>query len=88
MGKHKQLSLDTHNYKTTFTSTTKIVLRFSISLTNGIVSIAFGFVCTVAATMVDVAKGAAVADDDAISTVVPPYSTKREGVYVGVSVAF
>jgi len=30
MGKHKQLSLDTHQYKTTFTSTTKIVLRFSI----------------------------------------------------------
>jgi hypothetical protein len=31
MGKHKQLSLDTHKYKTktTFTSTTKIVLRFS-----------------------------------------------------------
>jgi len=29
MGKHKQLSLDTHKYKTTFTSTTKIILRFS-----------------------------------------------------------
>ena len=29
MGKHKLLSLDTHKYKTTFTSTTKIVLRFS-----------------------------------------------------------
>ena len=29
MGKHKQLSLDTHKYKTTFTLTTKIVLRFS-----------------------------------------------------------
>jgi len=29
MGKHKPLSLDTHKYKTTFTSTTKIVLRFS-----------------------------------------------------------
>jgi hypothetical protein len=28
--KHKLLSLDTHKYKTTFTSTTKIVLRFSI----------------------------------------------------------
>ena len=30
----------------------------------------------------------AVADDDAISTVVPPSSTKDEGAYVGVSVAF
>jgi hypothetical protein len=30
MGKHKLLSLNTHKYKTTFTSTTKIVLRFSI----------------------------------------------------------
>jgi hypothetical protein len=29
MGKHKPLSLDTHKYKTTFTSTTKIELRFS-----------------------------------------------------------
>ncbi len=29
MGKHKLLSLVTHKYKTTFTSTTKIVLRFS-----------------------------------------------------------
>ena len=29
MGKHKPLSLDTHKYRTTFTSTTKIVLRFS-----------------------------------------------------------
>ena len=29
MGKHKQLSLDTHKYKTTFKSTTEIVLRFS-----------------------------------------------------------
>ena len=29
MGKHKLLSLDTHKYKTTFTLTTKIVLRFS-----------------------------------------------------------
>ena len=29
MGKHKLLSLDTHKYKTTFTSTTKIVLRIS-----------------------------------------------------------
>ena len=28
-GKHKVLSLDTHKYKTTFTSTTTIVLRFS-----------------------------------------------------------
>ena len=28
-GKHKPLSLDTHKYRTTFTSTTKIVLRFS-----------------------------------------------------------
>jgi hypothetical protein len=38
--------------------------------------------------MVDVATGAAVADDDAISTVVPPSSTKDEGAYVGLSVAF
>ena len=30
MGKHKPLSLDTHKYRTTFTSTTKIVLRFSM----------------------------------------------------------
>jgi hypothetical protein len=30
MGKHKLLSLDTHKYKTTFTSTTKIELGFSI----------------------------------------------------------
>jgi len=29
MGKHKQQSLNTHKYKTTFTSTTKIALRFS-----------------------------------------------------------
>jgi hypothetical protein len=29
MGKHKLQSLDTHKYKTTFTLTTKIVLRFS-----------------------------------------------------------
>jgi hypothetical protein len=29
MGKHKPLSLDTHKYRTTFTSTTKLVLRFS-----------------------------------------------------------
>jgi hypothetical protein len=29
MVKHKLQSLDTHKYKTTFTSTTKIVLRFS-----------------------------------------------------------
>ena len=33
MGKHKLLSLDTHKYKTTFTSTTKIVLRFSSCFT-------------------------------------------------------
>ena len=32
MGKHKVLSLDTHKYKTTFTSTTTIVLRFSTSV--------------------------------------------------------
>ena len=32
MGKHKVLSLDTHKYKTTFTSTTKIVHRFSNEL--------------------------------------------------------
>jgi hypothetical protein len=38
--------------------------------------------------MVDVAMGAAVADDDAISTVVPPSSTKDKGAYIGVSVAF
>ena len=38
MGKHKLLSLDTHKYKTTFTSTTKIVLRFSNDMMdNGIV---------------------------------------------------
>ena len=37
----------------------------------------------------DVATGAAVADDNAISTVVPPPSlTKREGAYVGVLLAF
>ncbi len=36
----------------------------------------------------DVPTGAAVADDDAVSTVVPPSSTKDEGAYVGVSVAF
>jgi hypothetical protein len=36
---------------------------------------------------VDVATGAAVANDDAVSTVVPPSSTKDEGAYVGVSVA-
>jgi hypothetical protein len=29
MGKHKPLSLDTHKYRTTFTSTTKLVLRSS-----------------------------------------------------------
>jgi hypothetical protein len=38
--------------------------------------------------MVDVATGAAVADDDAISTVVPPSSTKDEGAYVGTSAEF
>ncbi len=36
----------------------------------------------------NVSTGAAVADDDAVSTVVPPSSTKDEGAYVGVSVAF
>ncbi len=36
----------------------------------------------------DIATGAAVADKDAVSTVVPPSSTKDEGAYVGVSVAF
>ncbi len=36
----------------------------------------------------DVATGAAVADDEAVSTVIPPSSTKDEGAYVGVSVAF
>ena len=39
-----------------------------------VVSAAFGFVCATVAT-VDVATGAAVADDDAVSTVVPPSST-------------
>jgi len=34
MGKHKPLSLDTHKYKTTFTSTRKLVLRFSITNLN------------------------------------------------------
>ena len=52
-----------------------------------VVSVAFGFVCAAVAT-VDVATGAAVADNDAVSTVVPPSSTKDEGAYVGVSVAF
>jgi hypothetical protein len=33
--KHKLLSLDTHKYKTTFTSTTKIVLRFSTAGADG-----------------------------------------------------
>jgi hypothetical protein len=37
---------------------------------------------------VDVSTGAAVADNDTVSTVVPPSSTKDEGAYVGVSVAF
>jgi hypothetical protein len=37
---------------------------------------------------VDVSTGAAVADDDAVSTVVPPSSTKDKGAYVGVSVTF
>ena len=36
----------------------------------------------------DVATGAAVADDDAVSTVVLPSSTKDKGAYVGVLVAF
>jgi hypothetical protein len=42
------------------------------------------------ATAVDVTTGTAVAADNnnAISTVVPPSSTKDEGAYVGVSVAF
>ena len=64
-------------------------IAFSLTKSNyfGIVSVAFGFVCTAAAT-VDVSTGAAVADDDAVSTVVPPSSTKDEGAYVGVSVAF
>ncbi len=52
-----------------------------------VIIVAFGFVCAAVAT-VDVASGAAVADDDAVSTVVPPSSTKDEGAYVGVSVAF
>ena len=45
------------------------------SLTNGIVSVAFGLVCAAAAT-VDVATGAAVADDNTVRTVVPPSTTK------------
>jgi hypothetical protein len=32
MGKHKLLSLDTHKYKTTFTSTTKEEFRFSTEI--------------------------------------------------------
>ena len=36
----------------------------------------------------DISTGAAVADGNAVSTVVPPSSTKDEGAYVGVSVAF
>ncbi len=36
----------------------------------------------------DVATGAAVADDNADSTVVPPSLVKDEGAYVGVLVAF
>ena len=36
----------------------------------------------------DVATGAAVADDNAISTVISPSLTKDKGVYVGVLVAF
>ncbi len=36
----------------------------------------------------DDATGDAVAGDDAVSTVVPPSSTKDEGAYVGVPVAF
>ncbi len=36
----------------------------------------------------DVATGAAVADDNAVSIVVPPFLTKDEGAYVGMSVAF
>ena len=36
MGKHQPLSLDTHKYKTTFTSTTKIVLRFSNDTVEGV----------------------------------------------------
>ena len=36
----------------------------------------------------DVATGAAVANNDAIGTVVPPSSTKDKGAYVGVLVAF
>ncbi len=52
-----------------------------------VVSVAFGFVCAAVAT-VDVATGAAVADDDAVSTVFPPSSTKDEGAYVRVLVAF
>jgi hypothetical protein len=51
------------------------------------VSVVFGFVCAAVAT-VDVATGAAVADDDAVSTIVPPSSTKDKGAYVGVLVAF
>ncbi len=38
--------------------------------------------------LVDVVTGAPVADDDAISTIVPPSPIKREGAYVGVLVAF
>ncbi len=57
------------------------------SLTNGIVSVAFGFVWAAAAT-VDVATGAAVANNNAISTLVPPSSTKDKGAYIGVLVAF
>ncbi len=65
----------------------KVIIWFNkvLGLTNDIVSIAFGVVCTAAAT-VDVAKGTAVADDDAVGTIVPPSSTKDEGAYVGVSV--
>jgi hypothetical protein len=67
----------------------KVIILFNkvFSLTNGIVSVAFGFVCFAAAT-VDAATGAAIADDDPISTVVPPSLTKDKGAYVDVLVAF
>jgi hypothetical protein len=67
----------------------KVFIKFNkvFSLTNGIISVAFGFVCAAAAT-VDVTMGADVTDNDAISTVIPLSSTKDKGAYVGMSVAF
>ena len=74
-----------------------------LSLTNNVIAIAITIVVggvvvngviaggsSALATTVDVSTGATVAadDDNAISTVIPPSSTKDKEAYVGASVAF